>query len=81
MPKTGTYLLEGGERVVKKEDNKRLEKFLDDGQDGGNINITFNVRGVDAPRASEIVASQRGQIIGIIQGAYDNRLARGGPLR
>ncbi|MCL6557202.1 MAG: hypothetical protein K6U74_00085 [Firmicutes bacterium] len=81
VPKTGTYLLEGGERVVKKEDNKRLEKFLDDGQDGGNINITFNVRGVDAPRASEIVASQRGQIIGIIQGAYDNRLARGGPLR
>lgn len=81
VPKTGTYLLEGGERVVKKEDNKRLEKFLSGENTTGGINITFNVVGRDAPRASEIVASQRGQIISIIQGAYDNRLARGGPVR
>jgi len=80
-PHTGTYLLNKGERVVKVEDNKKLQKFLDGGNGGGSINITFNVVGRDAPRASEIVASQRNQIISIIQGAYENRLVRGGPLR
>lgn len=80
-PHTGTYLLNKGERVVKVEDNKKLQKFLDSGNGGGSINITFNVVGRDAPRASEIVASQRNQIISIIQGAYDNRLVRGGPVR
>lgn len=79
VPNTGTFLLERGERVVKKEDNKRLENFLN-GAGAGSINISFNVTGADAPRAADIVRSQRGQIISIIQSAYDERGRRGGPV-
>lgn len=81
VPRTGTYLLEGGERVVKKADNQRLEKFLNgESAQMGSMNINFNVTGTDAPRAAEIVRSQKNQIIGIIQSAYNERGRRGGPV-
>lgn len=80
VPRTGTFLLERGERVIKKEDNKRLEKFLDGERPTGALNITFNINGDSAPRASEIIDSQKRRIIAILQSAYDDRGKRGGPL-
>ena len=41
IPKTGSYFIEKGERVVKKEDNKKLTKALDSGM-GSTIVINQN---------------------------------------
>ncbi len=78
-PRTGPYLIQEGERVVKKDDNKRLTKFLE-GQASGRVEINFTVTGQDAPRAVDIVKAQRNQIIALIQSAYDERGRRGGPV-
>lgn len=51
VPRDGTYLLEKGERVVKKEDNQDLKKLLKSGSAGGyaiNINTTINASGSGA---------------------------------
>jgi hypothetical protein len=87
VPETGTYYLEKGERVVKQEDNRRLERMLDrqeKGQGSGGqapINLTMNVSAVDGPSVARMLESQQGRIVGLVQKAYDERARRGGPLK
>jgi hypothetical protein len=78
VPKTGTYLLEEGERVVKKQDAKKVDS------NSGDLKQYFdfsNSTGVDlgeVERAAEIGARKGAQ------GGYDMVLQdvkRGGPIR
>ena len=54
VPKTGTFLLEEGERVVKKQDNKKLERALNGNTLGGGINNTFNIDATGADEGVEM---------------------------
>lgn len=81
IPRTGTWVLEQGERVVKKEDNKRLSNFLDrQDSGGGSLSVTFNINAVDARGIEALLTGRRNQIVAMIQSAYDERGRRGGPL-
>lgn len=42
VPKEGTWLLDGGERVLNPQQNKDLTKYLSDNQRGGGLNVTVN---------------------------------------
>jgi TP901 family phage tail tape measure protein len=84
VPATGTYILERGERVVKKEDNKKLQKFLDreaQAPRAQQTNVVINISAVDAPSVERLFRQNEGLVHRIVQNAYDQRLATGGPLR
>jgi hypothetical protein len=38
-------ILAPGERVVPRETNKDLKEFLDNGQQGGGVNVTISIQG------------------------------------
>lgn len=74
VPQTGTYLLERGERVVKKEDNQR-------GMFGGMTNINFTVNSLDPKQAAQVIIANENLIVGMIQKSYTERGRSGGPLK
>lgn len=43
IPSEGTWLLDGGERVLNPEQNKDLTRYLNDRQGGDGVNININV--------------------------------------
>jgi len=48
---------------------------------GGSANVTFNISTIDSRGMASLLASRRGQIIGMIQAAYNDRGRDGGPIR
>lgn len=84
VPKTGTYLLEGGERVVKKEDNRKLEQFLDRTPvqtSNRPVTVQLSITSMDPRGVAQLLAQNEGLINNLVQRKYDDRLAPGGPLR
>ncbi len=81
VPKTGTFMLAKGERVVKPADNKLLTKALESGQLGGAPMIVVNVDATGSATVEDVVerAAQRGAEKGYELVAEDMR--RGGPIR
>ena len=43
IPKEGTWLLDGGERVLNPEQNKDLTRYLQNNKGGNGVNVTINV--------------------------------------
>ena len=43
IPSEGTWLLDGGERVLNPEQNKDLTRYLNDRQGGDGVNVNINV--------------------------------------
>jgi len=43
IPKEGTWLLDGGERVLNPQQNKDLTRYLNDRQGGDGVNVNINV--------------------------------------
>ena len=71
LPKTGTYLLEKGERVVGNSLNKDLSDFLSQSQamgtDGGS-GLTLNVNGVSDPDiVIEALSSRSGELESLVR--------------
>lgn len=79
VPKTGTYLLEQGERVVKKEDNRKLEKALDSGVAANDLTVNFNISAIDTRAGTDYILQNQNVIVSIIQNAFTER-GRAGPL-
>lgn len=81
IPTTGSFILEKGERVVKKTDNKALTKALESGQLGGGTTIVVNVDATGSTNTEEVVrqAAEEGARLGYERVAND--MARGGPIR
>lgn len=74
VPKTGTYLLERGERVIKKEDNNARMM-------GQAVNINFTVNSLDPATAASVISQNRATIVNVIQSAYNENGRTGGPYR
>lgn len=72
VPKTGSYLLEKGERVIPAKDNKPAMM-------GGSVNIT--IQAIDTQNATQVIMQNEPQIVEMIQRAYDSRGQTGGPVR
>ena len=66
------YLLEKGERVIPKKENKPAMM-------GGSVNIT--IQAIDTQNAAQVIMQNEPQIIDMIQRAYDSRGKDGGPVR
>ncbi|MFQ5510037.1 MAG: hypothetical protein ACE5FN_12000 [Leptospirillia bacterium] len=79
VPTDGTYLLQKGEGVLKKQDNEGLRDLLS--RPPSQLNVNFTINAVDGPSVARVLDNQRGQIVQIIQDAYDNRTRSGGPIR
>lgn len=75
VPQTGTYLLEKGERVVKKEDNKAM-------MSGGMGNTyNFTIHAMDTQTGVEFLMKNENTIVDMVQQKYDQRGETGGPMR
>ena len=72
VPRTGTYLLEKGERVVKKEDNQR-------GMMGNTYN--FTIQAIDTQSGVDFLMQNEGAIASMVQSRYESRGMTGGPIR
>ena len=68
IPKEGTWLLDGGERVLNPQQNKDLTRYLENQKSGGggDVNIVVNVTdsGVSTSGASTNEQKQLAQMIG-----------------
>ncbi|WP_151675953.1 transglycosylase SLT domain-containing protein [Acinetobacter soli] len=68
IPKEGTWLLDGGERVLNPKQNQDLTRFLNDRQSANNgsisIKVDVNGSGVSTSGANTQDQKQLGQIIG-----------------
>lgn len=75
VPQTGTYLLEKGERVVKKEDNKAMM--------AGGMGNTYNftIQAMDTQTGVDFLMKNENAIVSMIQDKYDSRGEKGGPMR
>jgi len=73
VPKTGSYLLEKGERVIPAKDNNK--GMLS----GPSFNISISA--IDSQSGFEFLMKNEGRIIDMIQRAYDVRGKSGGPSR
>lgn len=75
VPQTGTYLLEKGERVVKKEDNKSIM--------AGGMGNTYNftIQAMDTQTGVDFLMKNENAIVSMIQDKYDSRGEKGGPMR
>lgn len=78
VPKTGTYLLEQGERVVDKRLNADLKSFMSQGGGGGEQQpITLNVNGVSDPDlVVEALSYRRGELESLIRQITADNLGR-----
>ncbi len=87
IPREGTYLLDKGERVVKKEDNMLLTRALRDnsigGKAGGGVVIqqSFSFTAADASGMDRVIQRYmpaiRAQAISAVQEAFNSRGKRG----
>ena len=73
VPKTGSYLLEKGERVIPAKENKQGMIT------GPTVNISISA--IDTQSGSEFLLQNEGRIVEMIQRAYDTRGKSGGPTR
>ena len=73
VPKTGTYLLEKGERVIKKEDNKK-------GMMGGNT-YNFTIQAIDTQSGVDFLMQNESAIAAMMQSRYESSGRTGGPIR
>ncbi len=67
IPKEGTWLLDGGERVLNPQQNKDLTNYLaNQGSGGGDVNIQVNITdsGVSTSGSNTQEQKQLGQLIG-----------------
>ncbi|MFQ5510096.1 MAG: hypothetical protein ACE5FN_12300 [Leptospirillia bacterium] len=71
VPTDGTYLLQKGEGVLKKQDNEGLRDLL---QNGGNTTVNINISAMDGNDVARVIHRQRGQIVGIIRDANNENL-------
>ena len=65
IPKEGTWLLDGGERVLNPQQNKDLTNYLSKGSGGGNVEVNVQVTdsGVTS-QSNQTDQKQLGQMIG-----------------
>lgn len=88
VPREGTYLLDEGERVVKKEDNQLLTRALRDNSLGGAggrggvvVQQNFTFRAADAAGIDQVIRRYmpaiRAAAVGAVQEAYNARGKRG----
>ena len=57
IPREGTYLLDGGERVIKPEQNKDLTKYLANSSSGSSAKVSITV--IEAPGGDQLAVEQR----------------------
>ncbi len=83
VPQDGTYLLQGGERIVKKDDNQKLTKALDNGLGGVTVVQNIHLNAVDTANIDRWILSRREVFKGLavqgVQEAY-NGAGQAGPL-
>ena len=75
VDREGTYLLDKGERVVKRDQNRDLTDFLADQQRGGG-SITINVSAVDVDSFKRLLQGQQKQIGGMVQNFVRENVGR-----
>ncbi len=83
VPNTGTYLLEKGERVVKQEDNKKLQRFLESPSQQNTsepTQVIVNITAMDSVDVKRVLSGNEGLIQKLVQNGYNRRLLAGGPL-
>ncbi len=51
------------------------------GQQDQVVNVNFNINALDTQSGADVIAANRGMIIGVVQDAYNQRGANGGPVR
>lgn len=73
VPREGTYLLDQGEAVIKRRENERLSKFLDNpksSNDSPNINVnvsvTVNASGGTSIESQNKMGAEMGQVIAAV---------------
>lgn len=77
IPKEGTWLLDGGERVLNPQQNKDLTNYLKNGGGGGRGTVTINNYGKEEVSASEDEQGNLLVTIGkMVDGAVDRGIAR-----
>lgn len=81
VPKTGTYLLEKGERVVKQQDNKELSMALKNDRGGLTVVQNFSFDTIDGASTAKFVKENQElfEMVGVsgVQKAYNQRGNRG----
>jgi hypothetical protein len=78
VPREGTWLLDGGERVVDKRTNADLKQALANGSIGGGIDsVVVNNYGAPQPINASINGRTLEIIIGIATKAADSKIAEG----
>lgn len=82
VPRTGTYILEEGERVIKKDQNRELNDALKSGG-APNVNITFAISAMDGASVERMLKQRQGTIsriaVNAVQRAFKSTM-RAGPL-
>jgi len=73
VPTDGTYLLQKGEGVLKKQDNEGLQRFLQNGGQG-NTTVNINITAMDGADVARVIDRQRGQIVSIMRDANAENL-------
>ncbi|MFQ5510063.1 MAG: hypothetical protein ACE5FN_12135 [Leptospirillia bacterium] len=68
VPTDGTYLLQRGEGVLKKQDNEGLQGLLQN-SDRGSTTVNINITAMDGADVARVIHRQRGQIVGIVRDA------------
>ncbi|MDH5541975.1 MAG: hypothetical protein OEY64_03310 [Nitrospinota bacterium] len=77
IPRAGTWMLDGGERVVKPSDNKKLSNFLDRQESSGqptNVNVTIHA--IDAQGVEQLLTSQSSTLVNILLRAMKEKGGR-----
>ncbi|MFQ5510129.1 MAG: hypothetical protein ACE5FN_12475 [Leptospirillia bacterium] len=74
VPTDGTYLLQRGEGVLNKQDNRGLRDLLQNG--GGNTQVTINISAMDGADVARVIHRQRGQIVSIIRAANAENMGK-----
>lgn len=84
----GTYILEKGEGVIKRQDNEKIPALLNklnSGVGGQNVNFNVTIQALDTQNAVDVfnsaISNSESTIVSLIQKAYERRGATGGPLR
>lgn len=72
VPRTGTYFLEKGEKVVPRKEVS---------QSMGAMSVTFQISAMDTQNATEFLMRNESKIVDMVQKAYDSRGKDGGPVR
>jgi len=70
VPRTGTYLLEKGEAVIKKSENQNSTQGRNQG--GKTVNINFNINTIDTRTGTQFIISQMPRIKREISQAFGN---------